>query len=244
MSANGMYTTTAVVQAAAHAHGFTDIDAGAHNVFDELLFKYASGTIDAALLVAHGRKTIQPEDFASLAKLFDMFSRPMQSTSKLSKQSRQSGGTTNTGSYYSPGDIIDQTAYMFEGDARADGHGGSTTDTGYDMARSGLVHHDIAGGSSESRSRSRSRAKSHAWSIPVETVSRILREYRLRFNTDLRVTDSAKLYVRGTLQTNMDAVISRACTSKRSKSKGRSMILTAAALRRASDRHVLLLVLA
>lgn len=239
MSADGTYTTASVLRDAAASHGFTETDASVHTTFDNILFSLACGTIDAASLVAHGRKTIQPEDFASLAKLYDMFSRPLSSSmrssrqvrsrvSKKSRQSRQSGGTTNTGSYYSPSDVIDQRAYLYEDTGE---HGGSSTDVGGDYARTGLMYHSIVGGASNS------------WGLSMDTVTKILRDYRNRFSTDLRVTDPAKMYMKSTLQTNMDAVLHRALSSKKSsKGKSKSLNLTAAALRRAADGHVLMLV--
>lgn len=243
MSKSSSYTTIAMVRAAAAAHGFTDTDVSVHSTFDALLFAFACGTIDATLLVAHGRKTIQPEDFASLVKLHNMLSGPLASSvrsSRLSKQSKQSGGTTNTGSYYSPGDAIDQTAYLYAGASATEGHGGSTTDVEADTARTGLMYNSI-GGASITKSRSRSR--NTAWTLPTEAVTRILREYRLRFNADVRMTDAAKLYMRGTLQTNMDAVLYRASQKKNTSSKGKSKTfnLTSPALKRAFDGHVLVL---
>lgn len=223
----GSYTTAVTVQSAVLAHGFTGVDESVHTTFDEFLFSFACGTIDAALLVARGRKTIQPEDFASLAKLNIMLSTPLPAT----RSSRQSGGTTNTGSYYSPGDAIDHTAYLYDGNYSAGGHGGSTTNVGDDSARSGLLYHSISGGSSK-----------RAWSIPSESLSRLLREYRIRFNTDLRVTDPAKLYMRNMLQANMDAVLHRASGKFGGRSK--TMRLTSTALKRAREGHVLVLALA
>lgn len=256
MSGIGTFTTTSVIRAAAAAHGFDETDAGAPATFDDLLFTFACGTIDAALLVAHGRKTIQPEDFASLAKLHAMFSTPLTPGSRSSRRKAMTGGTTNTGSYYSPGNEIDQTAYMYEGDPTV-GHGGSTTlPYSDDSARSGLYYHSMTGGGgtststskvkSKSKVKSRSRngsgsgSRSDAWTLPSESVTRLLREYRLRFNTDLRVTDAAKLYMRATLQSNMDAILGEA--ARRASSKSRNTRLTAAALKRAADGHVLVLV--
>lgn len=77
------------------------------------------------------------------------------------------------------------------------------------------------------------------WSLPAESVTRMLREYRLRFNTDVRMTDPAKLYMRACLQANMDAVLTQAVS--RSSSKSKSMRLTTSALKRAADGHVLVL---
>lgn len=234
MSGVGSYTTASVVKAAATAFGYDETDPGVLATFDDVLFSIACSIIDAALLVAHGRKTIHPEDFASLAKLHAMFSTPRSS------RRHQVGGTSNTGSYYSPGDTIDQTAYMYEGDPSAGGHGGSTTTD--DLARTGLSYHSIGGAGSKIRNR--------GWVLPSEGVTRILREYRLRFNTDLRMTDAAKLYMRATLQSNMDALLQEVSKNKsksKSKSMGRSRfrrVLTSSALRRASESHVLVLVLA
>lgn len=225
------YATASAVRSAAACFGYADTDAGALAAFDDLLFAIACSIIDAALLVAHGRKTIHPEDFASLAKLHAMFSKPRSRSSRRS----MTGGTTHTGSYFSPGDLVDQTAYMYEGDPSAGGHGGSTTAD--DEARTGLLYHSIGG--------------ARGWTLPGESVTKILREYRLRFNTDIRMTDAAKMYMRATLQANMDAVLletsksrSKSKTRVRSNSSIRKVVLTSSALRRAFESHVLTLVLA
>lgn len=251
MSGVGTYTTAAIVRAAATAHGFEDTDATLMTAFDDLLFSFACGTIDAAMLVAHGRKTIHPEDFASLAKLRTMLFRPLTQSSNRGKG--LVGGTTHTGSYFSPGEAVDQTAYLYSNDSVAGGHGASTSSD--DLARTGLQYHSITGGSAGT-STSKSKSGNNWWTLPIDSVTRILREYRTRFNTDLRVTDAAKLYVRATLQTNMDAVLQEASVRSRSRSRsrsgskgtsrsrgtGRTRVLSGAALRRAAEGHVLLLV--
>ncbi|MEW5315070.1 MAG: hypothetical protein WDW38_006522 [Sanguina aurantia] len=204
-------------------------------------------TINAALLVAHGRKTIQPEDFAALAKLHSMFSAPLAPKSRSSRQRPRSrsmgmtgGDNVSTGSYFNTADSVDRAAYLSAADQDAGGHGGSTSDLMPDYARSALDYYalspvtpSLTGGASKGKARSSKSAT--RWSLPSESVTRVLREYRLRFNTDVRMTGAAKLYLRAAIKSNIDAVLDATRTS----SKG--VRLTSSALKRASDGHVLVL---
>lgn len=250
MSGVGSYTTAQAVRSAAAAHGYSVADDNVSPAFDRLLFNIASGTIDAALVVAHGRKTIQPEDFAALAKLNSMFSVPMSSKSRASRgisrprsHSMTGGDPTNPGSYYNPGNPVDRDAYQMPGVDDTGGHGGSTNDVDPNYARSGLDAYALSpyqpslrGGASGASKRTRSKSTASEWSLPSESVTRVLREYRLRFNTDVRITGAAKLYLRAAIKSNIDAVLDATRTS----SKG--VRLTSSALKRASDGHVLVLI--
>lgn len=239
MSGVGSYTTAQAIRSAAAAHGYSQADDNVSPTFDRLLFNIASGTIDAALLVAHGRKTIQPEDFAALAKLSSMFSAPLSpKTSSGHPRSRSMiGGTSLPGSYFNPtNDAADIGAYGL----LSAGHGGSTTVVDHDLARTSLPYHAITpvthsllvGGASK---RVRSVKSNSRWSLPTESVIRVLREYRLRFNTDVRMTGAAKLYLQAAIKSNIDAVLDAARTASKSPR------LTSSALKRASDGHVLVL---
>lgn len=245
MSGVGSYTTAQAVRSAAAAHGYSEADVKVSSAFDRLLFNIASGTIDAALLVAHGRKTIQPEDFAALAKLHSMFSAPLAPKSRSSRslprarsRSVMTGGNVNTMSYYTPSDATDRMAY----DAGTGGHGGSTTDLSAGLARDDLLTSAISplqmGGAKTGKGTSRASKNGKVaarWSLPSESITRVLREYRLRFHTDVRMTGPAKQYLNAAIKSNIDAVLEATRTASK------SVRLTSSAFRRASAGHVLVL---
>lgn len=249
MSGKGRKIADLAMRQAFEAHGYSGTDEEADVMFEDLLFTFSSAIIDAVLLVANGRKTIQPEDFAALSKLHALLSDPITMRARSAKTNRvMRGGTSLPQTYFDP--EYGSGSYVPESSATG-GHGASTTFS-YDMngetqdlARSGLGYSAIGGaGKSRIRSGSRSRSKSKVssssifkWSIPADNISKILREYRSRFNNDVRVTDAAKLYLRATIKLNIDAVLDAARTSSKSTR------LTIASLRKAADRHVLLLVL-
>lgn len=231
MIGGGSYATHQVVGQAIIAHGYTTVDDLVPVHVDRLLFTFARGTLDAASLVAHGRKTLQPEDFAALSRLHSMFSSPVIPRSRThnsksrskdrSSLARLTGGTTLPGAYFNALDAIDSAAYTT---TASPGSGGSTgIGLDVDEARSALPYSSHVGGGSR-------------WALPSDAVARLLREYRTRTNNDIRVTDSAKLYLRSAIQSNLDAVLdsARAASPKSTK-------LTTSALQRAADGHILVL---
>lgn len=246
--------TSLAIRQAFEAHGYSGTDEEANMMFEDLQFTFSCAIIDAVLLVANGKKTIQPEDFVVLSKLHTLLSDPMTMRVRSHKVDHvMRGGTSLPLTYFDP--TYGSGVYIQESQA-TQGHGGSTTFNdpleGEALARSALAYSAIGGaGASAGKSKSKSKSKTgprskskisssaiFRWHIPSDNISKMLREYKSRFNKDVRITDAAKLYLRAMIKLNMDSVLDSA------RSSSKSTRLTVTSLRRAVDRHVLLLVLA
>jgi histone H3/H4 len=236
-----------IVERLAKAHDFESVGRDADVELDKLLHGVARMALDTVALVTP-KHTVQPRDFATLSKLGKLLATPVGASEQHSQRSApgrlkwrkngpQTGGdpvwpqrffdpnlSPSYGGYAPENGLNDGTAFPASGQYVRDGQCAAVFPSAVQgWGPPGLIdpQHCQAGGSSRTAAAMRGAAK-RGW-LPDETVARILHDYRERVNPELRVSDSAKNYLRELMERNVDGILAL---------KGRSAATASATHRR------------
>jgi hypothetical protein len=237
----------------ARLHGFASVGKGADMELNKLLYEVGKAALDTVQLVSKTQR-VQPSDFATLSKVGQLLASPVGASEEHSQRSAASrlrrqvqagggpvlpaayfGGSPATGGY---GSEFGQEPTVFPnpdtGVARVGQAGGVFQPSKQvPWGPPGLIDplHCQAGGGS-GRGKVGSLRPGGGW-LPGGAVNRILHEYRERVNPDVRLSDTAKHYLRTMIEHNVDGIFQ----GKRGSAAPRR--LTASLLKHAVDTWTL-----